>query len=101
MAYAIILSIPCLIYPIRYSDQTGQEVASLCLGNYGPNFTLANVTANVKVGGKRFLLQSIFHPQLGCTIGAKNLLHRRKGIIDDDYDDDHNDDDDYDFRRIV
>jgi hypothetical protein len=52
-------------------------MASLCLGNYGPNFTLANVTANVKVGKKRFLLQSIFHPQLGCTIGTKNLLHKR------------------------
>lgn len=78
---------------IRYSDLTGQEVASLCLGNYGPNFTLANVTANVKVGGKRFLLQSIFHPQLGCTIGAKKLLNRRNGISHAD--DDNNDDDDY------
>ena len=81
----------------RYSDLNGLEVASLCTGNYGPNFTQANVTANVKVGKKHFLLQSIFHPQLGCTIGTRNLLHRNSGGKyvgnNDDYDDDDDDDD--------
>ena len=33
----------------RYADLYGLEVSSLCTDDYGPNFALANVTANVKV----------------------------------------------------
>ena len=50
----------------------GLEVSSLCTGDYGSNVALANVTANVEVGKKRFLLQSLFHPKRGCTLGKRN-----------------------------
>ena len=82
----------------RYADLNGLEVSSLCTGDYGPNFALANVTANVKVGKKRFLLRSLFHPELGCTLGKRNQVINRNSNSgnnnndDEDEDEDENDD---------
>ena len=79
----------------RYADLNGLEVSSLCTGDYGSNVALANVTANVKVGKKRFLLQSLFHPKRGCTLGKRNPnRNSNSGDTNDDEEEDEDENND-------
>ena len=78
----------------RYANLYGLEVSSLCTDDYGPNFALANVTVNVKVGKKRFLLQSLFHPELGWTLGKRNQVINRNSNSGNNINEDEDENDD-------
>ena len=45
-------------------------------------------------GKKRFLLQSLFHPELGCTLGKRNQVINRNinSVNNNNEDEDENDD---------
>ena len=54
-----------------YSDQSGLEVSSLCNGDFGPGVKVTGpqgVNSNIVVGDKKFLVQSLWQPTVGCRM---------------------------------
>ena len=54
-----------------YSDQSGLEVSSLCNGDFGPGVKVTGpqgVNSNIVVGDRKFLVQSLWKPAVGCRM---------------------------------
>ena len=51
-----------------FSDQNGLEVGSACEGNFGPRFDIRKNNSNIRLGGKKFLVQSLWKRGSGCIM---------------------------------
>ena len=51
-----------------YSDSNGLEAGSACFGQFGPNFVPPINNSNIQLGGKPFLVPSIWQHGEGCTL---------------------------------
>ena len=57
-----------------YSNYNGLEVSSSCNGNFGEGVVVtgqSGVNSNVVLGGKPFLLQSLWQPGVGCRMSLQ------------------------------
>ena len=50
-----------------YSDNTGYEVSDQCNFNFGDSFDLTTANHNYQFGMKKFLVQTLFQPRIGCV----------------------------------